>query len=521
MTTLSSVASLRRRARRAGAAAVAVAAVAPAAAMGATPGDLGPGTEAAVALDAAGTAYIAWNGLESGTTSLQFCRVPRNALACDLRSTVPAPAQTTERPFVTVSADGQTVRVLSWRFGPVPGDPAAPFSAVYMFTSTNGLPFGPGVRVGTAPFSDAALGPGSGSVSVATHANTNGGIYQRIPIDGSPAPTTNTVLLPAHPYGGAVGFDGQRPLVVFENLSSEGVFRRWAGPADPNNAAAWEPAVSIGTFDYPHLASGAAGLFLLAQNPAGGLDVRRFNGSTFDPPVGLPNGSGGPSSHITEDPAGRLHAVWRRIAADGTHLEYATSDGGAAWKQGSVVIGPESIGSLRVAAGGDHKGFAVWDTGAGSSQVRFLEIGPEPPVAPTVIPTPAPAAAPVAAAPKPAPSPVYRGAVRPVKRSDRQASYTLTVPRNCVAPGQRFNVTLGWKRKKRKGNLFVKVRRADFYLGAKRLRVDRKPPFVQTYTLQATQPPGSTIRLRARAFVKVKRGRTPKKSIATTVRVCP
>jgi hypothetical protein len=31
---------------------------------------------------------------------------------------------------------------------------------------------------------------------------------------------------------------------------------------------------------------------------------------------------------------------------------------------------------------------------------------------------------------------------------------------------------------------------------------------------------GSTIRLRARAFIKVKRGKSPKKSIFATIKVC-
>jgi hypothetical protein len=35
-----------------------------------------------------------------------------------------------------------------------------------------------------------------------------------------------------------------------------------------------------------------------------------------------------------------------------------------------------------------------------------------------------------------------------------------------------------------------------------------------------TQRPGSTISLRARAFIKVKRGKSPKKSIRAKVRIC-
>jgi hypothetical protein len=97
---------------------------------------------------------------------------------------------------------------------------------------------------------------------------------------------------------------------------------------------------------------------------------------------------------------------------------------------------------------------------------------------------------------------------------------TLTGPKGCIRAGGTFVATLKWKRQKRKGNLFVKVRRADFYIGAKRVKIDRRAPFRQTLRVRATSRRGSSIRLRARAFIKVKRGRSPKKSLYVTFRVC-
>ena len=54
------------------------------------------------------------------------------------------------------------------------------------------------------------------------------------------------------------------------------------------------------------------------------------------------------------------------------------------------------------------------------------------------------------------------------------ATITFGLPKACVKPGKTFKVTLTWKRKKRKGNLFVKVIRADFYIGTKRVKIDKK-----------------------------------------------
>jgi hypothetical protein len=202
--------------------------------------------------------------------------------------------------------------------------------------------------------------------------------------------------------------------------------------------------------------------------------------------------------------------VWPRIDADATRLYYATSDDGAQWRQGALFAGAEAFNGVRAAAAGDHVGLAVWATGNGqSSEVHFLPMGPTPPASAGPGPTD-----------QGSHSPVYQGATRPVTISDPQASFTITVPRNCVFAGQRFRVTLKWKRKKRKGNLFVKVRRSDFYLSTRVVKRDLVAPFVHTYSVRATQAPGSTITVRARAFIKVKRGRAPKKSIRAKVKIC-
>jgi len=156
-----------------------------------------------------------------------------------------------------------------------------------------------------------------------------------------------------------------------------------------------------------------------------------------------------------------------------------------------TVVTGESFAFPRLAVNASGNGWAVWGSGANVRGVPLTR----------------------AAA-------VYDGPTRGVRTSGFGATYTLGVPRGCLAPGQRFRVTLTWKRQKRKGNLFVKVRRSDFYLGSRVVKVDTKVPFVHTYNVTVRQRPGSTITLRARAFIKVKRGRSPKKSIRAKVRVC-
>jgi len=479
------------------ASAIAFAAFAPSAA-GAAAGNLGPGGRPGLAVDAQGTAYVSWIGAEPSVTSLHFCRLPRGATTCQAL-TLPATGTSISRPFVSI--DGQVVRVLSYRYG---REAPSSYSAVELFTSTDGgQKFGPPSDVGTVAFSDAVAGPGGG-VSLATDAVSEGEQYQRVPTDGSAAATSNATLSTTHPYVGTVGLvDDASPLAVFADGSGNGQFRvcnACAGAKDPNDVANWSPPQDIGIAESGHLAGGRNGLFLMSSNAltGGHLVVRKYGGGSFGPSVPVPNGTGEtPQSYLTQDPGGRLHALWPRIDADAIHLYYATSDDGARWTQGTLFAASEAFGGVRAAAAPDHIGLAVWEAGTGqNSQVHFLPMGPVPPTS------------------------VYTGPTRPVRISDQQASYTMVVPRGCVSPGQRFRVTLTWKRKKRKGNLFVKVRRSDFYLAAKVVKRDQRAPFVYTYRVLVTQRPGSTITVRARAFIKVRHGRPPKKSIRARIKVC-
>ena len=484
------------------------------AAAAAAPGSLGTGSRPHVAMDAAGTAYIAWNGIEnSGPNTLYFCRLPRGGTACQNPSTVVSTTgNSLSQPFVAV--DGATVRIVSYRYGgDVPNSPAT-----YVFTSVDsGNAFDAGAQAGSLPIRDAVFGPGAG-FSLVTSAFSGGGVYQRVEADATPKATTSAQLSTTHVYEGAVGLaDAITPVVTYTDGSGQGKVWRCEGcdPAvkDPNDVNNWTGGADTGNADDAHFAGGPSGLFLKTSDSltGGNLIVRKYAAGGFSPAVTIPGATGEhPQSHMSQDPGGRLHVVWPRIDADANRLWYATSDDGANWLTGAIHQGTELFYDVRTAAAPDHVGLAVWGTGGSASEIHYLPMGPTPPQPVPVEQTPT-----TPATPGP-----YSGPARPVRLSDRQATYTLTVPRNCVQPGQRFRVTLKWRRKKRKGNLFVKVRRSDFYLGTRVVRKDTRAPFVHTYTVLVTAPRGSTISLRARAFIKVRRGKAPKKSIRARVRVC-
>jgi hypothetical protein len=101
------------------------------------------------------------------------------------------------------------------------------------------------------------------------------------------------------------------------------------------------------------------------------------------------------------------------------------------------------------------------------------------------------------------------------------ASITFGVPRACVKRGSSFKATLTWKKKQRKGNLFVKVSRTDFYVGKKIVKTDRTAPFTQTIKVAPSTAAGSKLTVRARAHIKVKRGKGSTKSITSAITICP
>jgi hypothetical protein len=353
-------------------------ALTPASAHAATPVTLGPGVEPGVTVVQNGTAYIAWIGHETDPTSLHFCRLPRNATACEVNQQIAVPGTSLTRPFVTVN--GSTVRVYSYRYGLTSGR----FDAIYALTSTNdGATFDAGVQVGTNGFYDAIIGPGSGVSFIAN----NSSIYQRVPDDASTLETTEARLADDHPYTPSIAnTGGAGMLAVFANGSGNAQFRLYNAAGDPNDASVWTPAQDFSTLaSYLRLASGPAGTFLQSDDGPGNIVVQKFNGAGFDAPVTIPGPAHeltGGSKDMTQDASGRLHMVWPFGDVNGNHIGYATSDDGASWQTGSFESGPkpadidQTAGEMRLSVAPDHLGVAAWQSSGSDPQVRAIAVGP-------------------------------------------------------------------------------------------------------------------------------------------------
>ena len=160
-------------------------------------------------------------------------------------------------------------------------------------------------------------------------------------------------------------------VAVFADASSNAQVRTSAGAL--NDAAAWTPPVDIGYADYPRLAGGPSGLFLLSGTPENALTVRKFDGTTFGAGVKIADAADDAQAHLTQDAAGRLHAVFAHGTAAGLELDYATSDNGSTWQSGPLLTqtdAAQGIGALRAAAAPDHIGVAAWESVVGRGRRR-------------------------------------------------------------------------------------------------------------------------------------------------------
>jgi hypothetical protein len=148
-----------------------------------------------LAVDAAGTAYVTWNGQENALNiaPLRFCRIARGATACDAgaASAIVTPGNALDRAAVAVSGD-RVVVVQSRYGGDVPG-----FTATYRFTSTDrGVTFGPGQVVGNVPFYETVVGPGD-TLSGVPSAYSQGMTFQNVLLSGTaPVAGDGTSLVP-------------------------------------------------------------------------------------------------------------------------------------------------------------------------------------------------------------------------------------------------------------------------------------------------------------------------------------
>lgn len=92
-------------------------------------------------------------------------------------------------------------------------------------------------------------------------------------------------------------------------------------------------------------------------------------------------------------------------------------------------------------------------------------------------------------------------------------------PPACVPVGGSFSAVLAFADSRGKGSAVVRVDHVDFFVDGERTTTDRRPPFGRRLTVRGLATQASHT-FRARATMRVRRGKRPTKSISTTVAVC-
>jgi len=486
------------------------------AALAAAPAQIGTnGDRPVIAVDSAGVGHIAWE--DRATGGVRSCTVPAGAATCTA-ALLPAPQlQAGGVGTLNIFAPTPSHIVIYGDATSCNGEASPLYSLIEYESTDGGASFTKTCRTPTAGAGVTPTG-GKNVLDSAGRFISGGGAASGLYVlgvdptgdiaDNQQAPAhqifaTENFYDVATAIGGsgassylvaaAYSLDGTQPGIVYS------VFNQapdTSSTADLGDATKWTTGISLPntakTIDPPNLVSGPSGLFIVYQDQSvvgnERIGVNKFDPATrrFGPEVRVAAGPGETNQTLEdayEDASGRIHVVWNSSA--GTDSAVST-DGGRSFQVLGIVTTDSPI-ARDVAAGPDGRGWVVY-------------IGEPPGNAVLLAPLPVPPKNTTVQAPG--------------------ASITFGVPQGCVQPNATFKVTLSFKRKKKKGNLFVKVNRTDFYIGSKVVKVDTAAPFVQTLKVTASAKRGSTIALRARAYIKVTHGKVPKKSIRSSIKVC-
>jgi hypothetical protein len=376
----------------AAAAVMALASAAPA--LGATPVVIGQapfGGTPDIAVDETGRGHFAWEDNSPSPEVVRYCQLPRGGAACENAEEFGgSPSNIAGRAHVFVPAAGQVNVFYQRCCGGTEG--------TYSVESVNGgLDFGAQAHVGDPGIGvnadEAVYGPDSG-VTLLAEVITAGTTVQHTDFTGVVPSASQADLGTSSSGEGAIGLEADgSPVAVYQLQTSPNwqfVWRKLKDGVPPteaniNLATNWTDPEAIITgervnaADGPALASGPTGLFLFwKQNLPDQGWVQKWTGSGWTTPVQITDGRPFNDIDLHQDATGRLHAVWN--AYTDHELRYTWSDDGVNWAAPLDIARGESYPQVRVAAAGDHQGFAVWNRGGPDVVAVPLEALPEPPV---------------------------------------------------------------------------------------------------------------------------------------------
>ena len=318
------------------------------------------GEAVGVAVDAQGTAHIAYNDRNSGGVGepLMYCAWPKRARTC------------TPRPILADNASPLAQPPLV-QAGPAPGQltiVSARDQIDVLRSADGGATWTAPVSVGTGRWFGGSIGP-QGQLALSFR-NLGYIEYYGRSLTGAPTDTAMADLNHGHGVNSVTGFAGNIPVLVSGGSKIRMAVSSWSGQGDIHDPATWLGPFNVANSVFFDLASGPRGLWLAYQLPTHSLGdriyARRFNLQThrFGPRhairfgrLGLPPLIG---LGLGQSPDGRLVVAWYNAVRD--RIEVSASKTGAHWTHARVLAtGVTLPANIRVGLGPKGRGIVVWD----------------------------------------------------------------------------------------------------------------------------------------------------------------
>jgi hypothetical protein len=343
----------------------------------------------AIAVDASGTAYIAWNNDQDPppytTDIVQYCVLPAGATACSHSGTLQAPNGEQHIDNVQLLADGSTVVLLADVYGP-PGGGTSDYEPEQEWQSIDGgATWTPAQAMGysvasgivnadTVPL-NALILPGTGELGYGWETADGQPTFNAFPLANPPECSVITcsshyATLDLDPtlanqltnLGGAFASQtGTNPgvLGIFDTDATAGAFGCSSAQTVPFGFAfaygsgtestgndynispgtagtAWKVAATLGdcNVEYPAVAGGPSGFGVLEQNDLSKQTVyHRFNPSTtsFNTPRSTVANEDELDPSLSQDGAGGIYATFLGGGSGGPVALSYSANGGSAW----------------------------------------------------------------------------------------------------------------------------------------------------------------------------------------------
>jgi hypothetical protein len=441
-------------------------------------------------VDSIGVGYTSWADGGAGE-SLQTCRLAPHASGCEARHTFPFPgvgtsADSGNAPVFT--ATGQ-LAVLDSRCCLMSNQKMLLTSADHgtTFTGPTGIvsDHATGMTGDLLDFAPGALGVGSPEelLTSSTNAVSGGGSIQATGLGPAAIdPGWYTPPVSSGSLSQSIGRSGSTLVAVYTSQTTPHYTTFWVRyqGGDPNVAASWsapQPLSPLPSLDSnAQLAGGPAGIVVVRSIATPGdnerLVVQRFTGSGWSSPVAITNKSAGERFAIAQTPKGIVYVIWKDT--DGP-LRYAVARSRSATKFGKSVKLPTrgEIEFPQIAVNAEGAGWATWTDDRTPSHVSAAPIVPRPKVT-------------------------------------RAGVVALETPRECVAIGGSFPVSLAVSGK-------VHLTGVRFAVSGGKAKAVAHSPYRTTLTLKAATKAVVVAHLR----LPSSHGHTRSKSIRATLTACP